>query len=225
MQALRKLKTWQKVALGVAGVAGAYALYRWRQKDTGTEKPSKLPETQEEPTLQEPAPPLTPDRPGPGVFERPGSGGPGLGRIIKRQNFPVSDNSSLPPPVRGSITDHGDGTFTVRFNHANGMVSYTHHSREAAELRLDSMVKKPSEWACEASYDEAFDAWICTSGVNAGDVVARGFHDTERGPAPWFVIWDGSQYIAAFMPDLHSEQEELGRHDELLPAIQAASGA
>jgi hypothetical protein len=222
MQTWKRLKGWQKILLAATGLGGAYALYRWRSKDQETsEKTSKLPKTpQEEPEPEpESEPESEPERPGLGVF-RP-SGRP---RIIRRQNFPVSDNNSLPPPVRASITDQGDGTFIVRFKHANGSVSYTHHTRQAAELRLDSMVKKPSEWTCEARYDEAFDAWICTANANPGDTVARGFHDTERGPAPWFVVWDGNQYIAAFMPDLTSAQEELGRYDEILPAIQAAAG-
>jgi hypothetical protein len=128
-------------------------------------------------------------------------------------------------PVKGQIFDNHDGTFTVRFTHADGFDEYDHLTFDGAEMRLDSTVNQPSEWTCATSYDEAFDAWVCTGAVGVGDVVARGFIDKAEGPAPWWVTWNGAKFVLTKMENLLSEPVEINQFDALLGAMQTATGS
>lgn len=213
MQTLKRLPTWQKVAGAVAIIGGVVLLTRKKKAPTKKIEPPAPQEEPEEPQPQEPTPGLGETEPTP------------VPVMINRRFYAVSDNPNMKGPVRVTLWDNKDGTYEVRFRHRTGTTSYQHQTKEAGELRLESMVKKPSEWTCDATYNDQYDAWLCITNYEAGDTVARGFHDTDRGPAPWFVLWDGAKYIAQFMPDLTSPAQTLGSFDDMETAMSEASGA
>jgi len=226
MQTLKRLPTWQKVLGAAAVLGGGWWLYKSNEKKAKA-KATATPETH---PLPEPQEPTDGGLGGSGFPQPPGPTPPEFPygkKTIKRRRYLKSDNQSMPAPVRVRMLDNQNGTFDVEFRHQVGMETFTHHTREVADLRFESMVKKPHEWTTctDVSYDSTFDGWVCKAGYAVGDMVARGFHDTERGAAPWFVAWDGNKFVAKFMPDLHATPESLGSYDDLFEAVQAASGA
>lgn len=210
-----------KIAIGVGVLAGGYVLYSMGKSSTSSKKTTKST------TSPPPGAPIpTPDapEPKPPVVEPPGPEGGAAPTVVTERDFESSDNTQLSMPVKGQILNNGDGTFTVRFTHANGFEEYDHHTLDGAEMRLDSTVNQPSEWTCATNYDEAFDAWVCTAGVNVGDVVARGFIDKAEGPAPWWVTWNGAKFMLTKMGNLLSDPVEVNQFDTLLAAMQTAVG-
>ena len=229
------LQTWHKVAIGAGVVVGGYVLYNAGKKK-GTKKKKKV--VKEDPTSPPPGAPIpTPDAPipqPPGPEAEPLEPGPQpvpagaavfpAAQSVQEQAFATSDNAEIPAPVEGIIFENPDKTYMVRFNHAAGKKDYHHLTLDGAQLRLDSMVNMPAGWTCQAGYDNEFDAWVCTAGINPDGSVVRGFFDTPQGAAPWWVGWNGDKFVGVMMTSVAAPIQEVGQFDTILEAVQAVMG-
>jgi hypothetical protein len=244
------MKTWQKVAIGAGALVGAYALY---SAGKSSAKPTKSTKKVTSPPPGAPIPTPDPPEPqapegeeseeagegeeeeaiggsGEGQVLPPGSPGYPAAQVVDQQDFPTSDNPNISAPVTGKIYKlpggafNPKGKFRVRFEHANGILEFQHKTLEGAQLRLDSTVNKPVEWTCQATYDNEYDAWVCTDNINPGEFIARGFLDLPAGPSPWFVTWDGEKFLLFKVPDLSTPPEPAGEFNELPEAMDEAVG-